>query len=649
MKRLLCLLALMVVETAAGGAESLRFVVTADTQGSDGNGVNSTVLAEIVQATISEGADFIIVAGDLVDGSSGQGTFESQLLHWRDIMQPLYDANVDVYPVRGNHDTGGNPKTDWDNVFTGEYALPDNGPSGEKNVTYSFTHENAFIVGLDQYTNIHRINQAWLDEQLGSNTKPHVFVFGHEPAFKLFHWDCLGEYPDERDIFWNSIVAAGARVYFCGHDHSYDHARIDEHDGNPNNDVHQFVALGGGDLFYTGGLYDGDNGSWTPRRLDHADCVRGYILVEIDGADATLSWKRRTGVGEFEVGDVFSYTAGPVDAVAVSFADSALKAAIEAELGISKPNTTDILNLVSLDANSMGIAELTGLQYAVNLATVYLDENLIGDVYALSGLTNLAALHLEGNALDRAAYCVYLPLIAGNNPGIDLTCEPNPNPDDTCIVDFSDANLKTAVEQELGICDPNFADMLNLTYMTNGNLRGIGELTGLEHARKLAWLDLNLNHIADVAGISKLKELTRLGLQGNQISDISALSALPYLTQLWLGNNQVSEISSLSRMNITLLQLDNNPLNTAAYCRHLPSISSNNPAIELTCDANPNPLTCDCSANWHDLGMLSERWLEEDCAAADNWCGGADLNHLDGVNFADLAELLQYWLMDASP
>jgi len=317
------ILLFIIVLPGLTNAQTVRFVVTSDTQGGDGNGVNSTMLGEIVWATINEGADFILISGDIVDGTPGQGTFKSQLLHWRDISQPLYDAGIGVYPVRGNHDNGA--KADWDDVFSGAYALPSNGPVGEENITYSFTYGNVFIVGLDQYVNPHRVNQTWLDTQFASNNEPHVFVFGHEPAFKLRHPDCLDDYPSDRDTFWNSIAAEGERIYFCGHDHSYDHARIDDHDGNPNNDVHQIVTIGGGDILYGDGAFDGDNNSWTPLRVDHENITQGhqgYMLVEIDGPNATLTWKHRTDPCVFEAGDIFSYTTAAVDAPAIDFADS---------------------------------------------------------------------------------------------------------------------------------------------------------------------------------------------------------------------------------------------------------------------------------------------------------------------------------------
>jgi hypothetical protein len=64
-------------------------------------------------------------------------------------MQPVYDAGISVYPVRGNHDAGSLQA--WHDVFTGAYALPANGPTAESNLTFSATHRNALVVGLAAY------------------------------------------------------------------------------------------------------------------------------------------------------------------------------------------------------------------------------------------------------------------------------------------------------------------------------------------------------------------------------------------------------------------------------------------------------------------------------------------------------------------
>jgi predicted phosphodiesterase len=298
---------------SAARCEAFRFVVTGDTRGSD-NGVNAVILAEMAQATIDEAADFIVVTGDLVNGSTDPMILQSQLTAWRNVMQPLYDANIGVYVCRGNHDTGS--KASWDAVFSGSYAMPDNGPAGEENITYSFAHENGSFVVLDQYgAHLNRVNQAWLDTELASNALPHVFVFGHVPAFSVYHLDCLDDYPDARNRFWQSIASGCGRIYFTGHDHFYNHARIDDGDGNADNDLHQIITgAGGAPMYDWNGIYSGDNGAWTPQLVFHEKAY-SYILAEVTGVTVTLTMKHRTGPGVYEEGgESLSFSYADTDA-----------------------------------------------------------------------------------------------------------------------------------------------------------------------------------------------------------------------------------------------------------------------------------------------------------------------------------------------
>ena len=89
----------VVLLPATSKAKLVRFVVTGDSRGND-NGVNTTILEEIAQATIDEGADFILFTGDVVSGYTDQDTLESQLITWKTTMQDLYDdPGIGVYPL----------------------------------------------------------------------------------------------------------------------------------------------------------------------------------------------------------------------------------------------------------------------------------------------------------------------------------------------------------------------------------------------------------------------------------------------------------------------------------------------------------------------------------------------------------------------
>ncbi len=84
----------------------------------------------------------------------------------------------------------------------------------------------------------------------------------------------------------------------------------------------------------------------------------------------------------------------------VAFPDEKLGATIRDALG--KPPGEDITaaelaELISLDASDMGIADLSGIEYCVNLAELDLQENyLIADISPLASLTSLTKLKLGG-------------------------------------------------------------------------------------------------------------------------------------------------------------------------------------------------------------------------------------------------------------
>ncbi len=307
----LLVVVLVTFSSAAFAGTPWRFVAVGDSRGND-NGINQVILSEMAAQIVSENAEFVVFPGDLVNGYVNQATLENQLTTWRNTMQPVYDAGIGVYAGRGNHDVGSPAGvTAWNNVFSGPYAFPANGPAGEQNLTYSVTYRNAFILGLDQYVSSHRVNQAWVDNQLAANNRPHIFAFGHEPAYKAQHSDCLDDYPVDRDAFWASLENARARVYFVGHDHFYDHARVNDGDGEWNDDVHQYiVGTAGAPLRAWSPPYDGNNSGMILKQKYHATQY-GYVVVEIDGLDATLTWMERIGPGNYQSREVWSYTAIP--------------------------------------------------------------------------------------------------------------------------------------------------------------------------------------------------------------------------------------------------------------------------------------------------------------------------------------------------
>lgn len=295
------------------------------------SGVNEAVVNAVAKDMVKEGVELVLLPGDLVNGWFYISTpYAEQFATWRKAMAPVYDAGIKVYPVRGNHENGPSTPpyffpwppgsgaeptllpdaglmTAYLNAFSDPW-MPANGPAGEVGLTYSFVHKNAFFVGLDQYVNPFRVNQAWLNTQLASKAQKHTFVYGHTPAFRVDHTDSLAYYPADRDLFWNSLGNAGVRMYFSGHDHVYNRAHIQDQAGHT---IYQVLTGAGGAPF--------NANPWSPPYAEgdkvvgdyHQEGKNGYVLVTVDGPQVTMRWKTLStanGQDVWTVEDTLAYT-----------------------------------------------------------------------------------------------------------------------------------------------------------------------------------------------------------------------------------------------------------------------------------------------------------------------------------------------------
>jgi len=298
--------------------KSTRIIVFGDTRDSGENGINDEILAEIRDAVQAEFPDIILLPGDLIHGGSDVDKIKTELTTWLDTMRSLYlNPAISLLPCRGNHEVDKNnlseSKTSWDEVFAGEYSLPHNGPTTEKNITYHFRSGNTLCIGLDQYPGdpFHIINQVWLDSLLFMNDTQHKFIFGHEPAFNVGTYpNGLWSNPLERNIFWNTLEANFVKVYFAGHVHLFDHARIVNADGNLNNDSHQYIVGTGGAPLHGGYRgYNENNGFWNPDSVFRDELVYGYLILDIVNDQVSITWKHKNQSGQYVPGgDFLSYS-----------------------------------------------------------------------------------------------------------------------------------------------------------------------------------------------------------------------------------------------------------------------------------------------------------------------------------------------------
>jgi hypothetical protein len=170
----------------------------------------------------------------------------------RSLIDSHFGNNAVWYPVVGNHDikkTKGAKdatsmewrRTEYETGHGARKPLKDlitrPGPAGSRETTYSWDHGNVHFVMLNEYWNGETVPGSdaatdgrivptlccWLEADLAANTKPFVFVFGHEPAFpKRRHiGNSLDKYADDRDAFWDVLKKHHVQAFISGHTHYY--------------------------------------------------------------------------------------------------------------------------------------------------------------------------------------------------------------------------------------------------------------------------------------------------------------------------------------------------------------------------------------------------------------------------------------------
>jgi internalin A len=118
------------------------------------------------------------------------------------------------------------------------------------------------------------------------------------------------------------------------------------------------------------------------------------------------------------------------------------------------------------------------------------------------------------------------------------------------VVSIPDANLLQAIRDALGKQEGDITtdDMLSLMSLTAAGL-SIGDLTGLEFATNLTFLDLSSNTFSDFSPISDLTGLIELQLRGLNLSDLNLLSGMSNLEILNISSSIFSDLNPLSGLS----------------------------------------------------------------------------------------------------
>lgn len=276
-------LAVLLVAWVALPSFAWKFVAMADSRGSN-NGVNTTVLTQVINQVNKEGAELVLFGGDAVSGSSTSTTFSSQMDNWLSVMRNL---NCPWYFTPGNHEVTASSS---ESILRSKIDMPLNGPSGYEETVFSFDNENAHFVFLNSnhYNEFHHVQRSWLQADLAKTTQTHVFVMTHEPAYPAgpHIGSSLDVYPTERNDLWNIMDNGRVNMFFAGHEHLYQRTT--------HGDIYQVITGSCGAPLHTG--YSGTTASYN------------YVVVDINGNDVTCQTKNENGV----VIDSWSYSVTPV-------------------------------------------------------------------------------------------------------------------------------------------------------------------------------------------------------------------------------------------------------------------------------------------------------------------------------------------------
>ena len=288
----------------------------------------------------------------------------------------------------------------------------------------------------------------------------------------------------------------------------------------------------------------------------------------------------------------------------ILFPELSLERAVCQTLGVSRDNLSKKLlqdELTSLDARSLEIRDLTGLEFATNLETLVLRDNLIEDLSPISNLAHLKKLDLSGNRIQNLIQLVPLSGSKMRKQVGDLQLSLQDRKTNRSQKAEIIEEMSTLVERlKLG---PWALRELNLA---NNRLLG---LSGIEFLTDLTFLNVSKNALIDLEGLNRLKSLTTLYAQQNQLGRIESyvdenknktydegepvddqsgngkrdtdplieIQSLPRLANLYLYNNLLESIDSIQDVpSLVTLFLSGNKIRevtSLAKCKNLIRLS----------------------------------------------------------------------------
>jgi len=341
-KTLFALALAILVAVGPASAEPWKFGVMSDTQwtcatdpaGTNPNAVSKSIIDQINPQFIKEGVKFVIQVGDLTENGN-----DADIAERADAAQPLIDAGIGFFPMRGNHETYANPANSY-----GVPAIQSNFPqtqggkfvksNGHKytlgrhfssptlvsmdlaGMSYSFDYgdhgNNARFVILDDWaTPSKKVDaagyaygysiadqQAWISNRLDKNARgtEHAFVFSHQNLMGENHQDSIfngytNANPDMQNAFFASLQTNDVKYYISGHDHIHQRSIITSPDGLSR--VQEIIGASNSSKFYTPKALT--DAKWFGQKTRETSVSQerytvGYYIYTVDGPCVTVDY-----------------------------------------------------------------------------------------------------------------------------------------------------------------------------------------------------------------------------------------------------------------------------------------------------------------------------------------------------------------------
>lgn len=259
----------------------------------------------------------------------------------------------------------------------------------------------------------------------------------------------------------------------------------------------------------------------------------------------------------FGVGDFVSPECTAPDQV-VDIPDASLQAVVRDQLGIPAGDITcaDMALLDEVSARFAGIANLEGLQYALNLDLLDLDNNDVEDVSPLAGLVNLTNLNLNANEVTDVGPLAALTELRQ----LHLCCTTDDITDVTPLEGMVHLEGLNIANHDLGdaVLWPLLENFPNLTGLWIGSNQ-LTDFSALADHPNVVTLQLDAHVIADLSPVTSLTQLRYLEIRWADIADLTPLHSLTYLTGLDLTGNGFTNLDFLEDFTelSTLILRDN--------------------------------------------------------------------------------------------